>query len=284
MKVPILQNALDFKSLFILTMNGVFIPFEFGKLKLNQTEEKLLGIYKYYTELGDFNHCALKNSTLAEMLYVKERTIQYAKKHLKELGYIKTNGGIRVWYIGIGDNDTKNEIAKQKTEVKTKSEKPQIIEKETVKEVENKPIVEETVIKNTDMGNTNFERVYEQLPNEYKNEDIKNYLITEKSDMVDKVNLFKSEDLIIENQISSFKKIINDKFHIYGDEEKTEEQMSKLKSEFFCKTYTAPKKDNSITTAEDNNFDYDNEETKELLDFLSCITVEPKVKYGVMKN
>lgn len=273
-------------------MNGVFIPFEFGKLKLNQTEEKLLGIYKYYTEEGDFHHCALKNSTLAEMLYVKERTIQYAKKHLKELGYIKTNGGIRVWYIGICDNATKNEIAKPKTAVKTKSEKPKIIEKETVKELENKQIVEETVIKNTDMGNTNFERVYEQLPNEYKNEDIKNYLLTEKEDMVYKVNSFKSEDLIIDNQISQLKEIIKDKFNIYKETKKTEEPMSKLHQEFLgilqnndsTEEYTAPKKDNSITTAEDNNFDYDNEETKELLDFLSCITVEPKVKYGVMKN
>ena len=119
-------------------MKGFFIPLEFGKLKLTQIEEKLLATYRYYTIKGDYHHCTLTNKKLAEMLYVNERSIKRAKKKLKELGYIKTNGGIRVWYVGIGveETETVDEVDEQVEEkVEEKVEKKG---KKAAKKVEEK--------------------------------------------------------------------------------------------------------------------------------------------------
>lgn len=42
----------------------------------------------------------LTNTKIADDLRVKERQVQNYKQHLKELGLIETNGGIKVWYKG----------------------------------------------------------------------------------------------------------------------------------------------------------------------------------------
>ena len=89
-------------------MKGFFIPLDFGKLKLTQIEEKLLATYRYYTLLKNgYHHCALTNKKLAEMLYVNERSIKRAKKRLKDLGYIKTNGGTLYTFTSASKDLTK---------------------------------------------------------------------------------------------------------------------------------------------------------------------------------
>ena len=165
-------------------MKGFFIPLEFGKLKLTQIEEKLLATYRYYTIKGDYHHCALTNKKLAEMLYVNERSIKRAKKKLKNLGYIKTNGGTRVWYVGIDIEETetvdeveepvdevdevdeveekvkKTEITENEKVIKEETDKTDIVkpvETDIVKQVETDKVMEKE-------NKTNFDKLVEQLP------------------------------------------------------------------------------------------------------------------------
>ena len=91
----------------------VFIPNEILKLKdINITEKVVLSIYKYYTEQGKYKCCSLSKPQIADELGISIDYVKDIKKHLKELGYIRTDGGIRVIYLGIqgGDITPSNEI------------------------------------------------------------------------------------------------------------------------------------------------------------------------------
>ena len=82
-------------------MEGIFIPYEFYKIKeLNGMERDVLAIYKYYTENGNNKCCSLNNTQIAELLNVSTRYLRMVKTHLKNLGYIRTDGGIKVIYLG----------------------------------------------------------------------------------------------------------------------------------------------------------------------------------------
>ena len=87
-------------------MEGIFIPNEILKLKdINITEKVVLSIYKYYTEQGKYKCCSLSKPQIADELGISVDYVKDIKKHLKELGYIKTDGGIRVIYLGIQGGD-----------------------------------------------------------------------------------------------------------------------------------------------------------------------------------
>lgn len=268
-------------------MKGFFIPLEFGKLKLTQIEEKLLATYRYYTLLKNgYHHCALSNKKLAEMLYVNERSIKRAKKKLKELGYIKTNGGIRVWYVGIGVEETEtfeevDEVDEVEEQVEEKvdevyevnevdeveeqvneteiTENEEVIEEEPVKKDIVKPVETDIVMEKD--NKTNFDKLVEQLPDEYKHEEMVKYLMSEKSDKIEYINSVDFSKLNTVMYVSQFKKIISDNFNVYGE---SEEEESDLKKEFFSP-------ENEMT---------ENETDKELLDWISNLTLEPKVEYG----
>ena len=83
------------------------IPFEFFKLGLTYSEIMILAIYKYCTEVGLLNCCVYTNQRIADMINVNVKTVKKAKKQLRELGYIRTDGGIRTYYQGInkGNNE-----------------------------------------------------------------------------------------------------------------------------------------------------------------------------------
>ena len=84
----------------------VFIPNEILKLKdINITEKVVLSIYKYYTEQGKYKCCSLSKPQIADELGISIDYVKDIKKHLKELGYIRTDGGIRVIYLGIQGGD-----------------------------------------------------------------------------------------------------------------------------------------------------------------------------------
>ena len=84
----------------------VFIPNEILKLKdINITEKVVLSIYKYYTEKGKYKCCSLSKPQIADELGISVDYVKDIKKHLKELGYIRTDGGIRVIYLGIQGGD-----------------------------------------------------------------------------------------------------------------------------------------------------------------------------------
>ena len=83
-------------------MEGIFIPMEFYKdTELKGLERDVLALYKYYTENGNNKCCSLNSVQIAEMFNVSSRYIKSVRQHLKELGYIRTDGGIKVIYVGI---------------------------------------------------------------------------------------------------------------------------------------------------------------------------------------
>ena len=93
-------------SFFYKIMEGIFIPNEILKLKdINITEKVVLSIYKYYTEQGKYKCCSLSKPQIADELGISVDYVKDIKKHLKELGYIRTDGGIRVIYLGIQGGD-----------------------------------------------------------------------------------------------------------------------------------------------------------------------------------
>ena len=84
-------------------MRGIFTPFEFFELGLTRTEMDILAIYKYYTVEGDLKCCTYTNQRIADMIKVNVQTVKAAKKRLRELDYIRTDGGIRTYYTGIAE-------------------------------------------------------------------------------------------------------------------------------------------------------------------------------------
>ena len=216
-------------------MKGFFIPIEFGKLKLTQIEEKLLATYRYYTLLKNgYHHCALTNKKLAEMLYVNERSIKRAKKLLKDLGYIKTNGGTRVWYVGIDIEETETvDEVDEVDEVEEKVNKTEITENEEVDEVdeveekveekvnkteitENEE-VDETVDKTNNktdivMEKSNVERIIDTLGDFYKTPEKLKYFYDKKQEWVDKINKADYKELTVSTYASQIKLVINTEF------------------------------------------------------------------------
>ena len=202
-------------------MKGFFIPLEFGKLKLTQIEEKLLATYRYYTLKGDYHNCALTNKKLAEMLFVNERSIQRAKKHLKELGYIKTNGGIRVWYVGIDIeetetvdevdevNETVDEVDKQVEEQVNKTEiteNQEVIEEETDNKTNNKTDIV------MEKSKSNVEKVIESLDPFYQDPEKLKYFYEKCKVWVELINNLNPNEFNYSMAVTGIKSCINKEF------------------------------------------------------------------------
>lgn len=85
-------------------MEGIFIPMEFlEREELTITECMVLSIYRYYTIKGKQHCCSLRNDDICKIVRLKDkRNFRRIKRHLKELGYIRTDGGVRVIYLGVG--------------------------------------------------------------------------------------------------------------------------------------------------------------------------------------
>ena len=270
-------------------MKGIFIPDEFFELNLTHTEIMVLSFYKYYTEKGKMKCCKQPNESIYTKLHISEKTFKKVKKHLKELGYIRTDGGIRVYYLGVENKMTESDTEEQITEevvepVIDEVEEPTETDIEQVEEkveekvnkteiTENEEVIEEDIVKQdivkqveTDKvmekeNKTNFDKLVEQLPDEYKHEEMVKYLMSEKSDKIEYINSVDFSKLNTVMYVSQFKKIISDNFNVYGE---SEEEESDLKKEFFSP-------ENEMT---------ENETDKELLDWISNLTLEPKVEYG----
>lgn len=73
--------------------------------ELNHTECVVLAIYRHYTLKTDQHCCTLSNKEVCDSIGLKDvRNLQRSKKHLKELGYIKTDGMI-VTYVSFDESD-----------------------------------------------------------------------------------------------------------------------------------------------------------------------------------
>ena len=269
-------------------MDGIFIPDEIKTLKtINLAEKVLLSIYWYYTN-GKLKCCKKTNEDIYNELMVSKNTFHRMKTHLKELGYIRTDGGIRVYYLGVENKMTESDTEEQITEevvepvideveepTETDIEPVEEVETEIVKQeiTENEEVIEEDIVKQdivkqveTDTfmeqdNKTNFDKLVEQLPDEFKHEEMVKYLMSEKSDKIEYINSVDFSKLNTVMYVSQFKKIISDNFNVYGE---SEEEESDLKKEFFSP-------ENEMT---------ENETDKELLDWISNLTLEPKVEYG----
>ena len=177
----------------------VFIPNEILKLKdINITEKVVLSIYKYYTEQGKYKCCSLSKPQIADELGISVDYVKDIKKHLKELGYIRTDGGIRVIYLGIQGGDI------------TPSEwgiyPPHKKEKENKKEIKKE---EKRIM-------TNFEMLIHRLPDYYLTEERMNYL---KENYKDKINNADMSDGMFDCWLINIKNELN---RVYPMEYKVE--------------------------------------------------------------
>ena len=202
----------------------VFIPNEILKLKdLNITEKVVLSIYKYYTEKGKYKCCSLSKPQIADELGISVDYVKDIKKHLKELGYIRTDGGIRVIYLGIqgGDITPSNEIQGDNitpggggyntqgggynthqvgdiTPTKWGIYHPHKKEKENKKEIKK----EKKVM-------TNFDLLLDKLPSDYKTPERIDYIKDKYEERINNTDLI---DGVMDSWITNIKIELNQQF------------------------------------------------------------------------
>lgn len=193
---------------------GVFIPSEFYKDKnLKGLERDVLALYKYYTENGTSKCCCLNSVQIAEYFNVSSRYIKSVRKYLKELGYIRTDGGIKVIYVGLkGEPEFPskgttvpprvNQSSPQKgTTVPPKGE-PQFPHKKEKKE-------KKEIKKEEKRKMTNFDLLIGKLPNDYLTEEKISYM---KEHYMDKINSIDMSDGGFDSWITGIKIELNKMF------------------------------------------------------------------------
>jgi hypothetical protein len=191
-------------------MEGIFIPSEFYKDKnLKGMERDVLALYKYYTENGKNKCCSLNNTQIADILNVSTRYLRMVKLHLKELGYIRTDGGIKVIYIGIKvgstvpqvgstvPTDRKHSSYQVGSTVPTKQEAQFLHKKEKKDKKEEKK----------DM--TNFEKLIDRLPDYYLTEERMDYL---KKNFMDRINDSDISGGVLDSWVLNIKNELNKVF------------------------------------------------------------------------
>ena len=148
------------------------------------------------------------------------------KTHLKELGYIRTDGGIRVYYIGVCKDVKDKEMTETETvdevdevdEVEEQVNKTEITENEKViKEVDEVEEVEETDNKTDNkkdivMEKSNIERIIDTLGDFYKTPEKLKYFYDKQQEWVDKINQADYKELSISTCASQIKLVINTEF------------------------------------------------------------------------
>lgn len=171
-------------------MEGIFIPKEFYKdTELKGLERDVLALYKYYTENGTSKCCCLNSVQIAEYFNVSSRYIKSVRQHLKELGYIRTDGGIKVIYVGLKGEvqlPTKGATAPPKGNCSSPQKgitappkgEPQLPHKKEKKD-------KKEIKKEEKRDMTNFEMLIGRLPDYYLTEERMDYL---KKNFMDKIN------------------------------------------------------------------------------------------------
>ena len=213
-------------------MNGIFIPDEFFELNLTHTEIMVLSFYKYFTEKGKMKCCKQPNESIYTKLHISEKTFKKVKKHLKELGYIRTDGGIRVYYLGVENKITESDTEEQITEevvepvideveeptetdiesveekVEEQVKKTEITENEEVDETDNKIDNKKDIV----MEKSNVERIIDTLGDFYKTPEKLKYFYDKEQEWVDKINQADYTELSISTYASQIKLVINTEF------------------------------------------------------------------------
>ena len=216
-------------------MDGIFIPNEIKTLKtINLAEKVLLSIYWYYTN-GKLKCCKKTNEDIYNELMVSKNTFHRMKTHLKELGYIRTDGGIRVYYIGVCNDVKDKEMTETKQVVDEVDEVEEKVEekvnetetvKEQVKEVKPDIVKQESTeneqVDETDnkidnkkdivMEKSNIERIIETLGDFYKTPEKLKYFYDKQQEWVDKINQADYKELTVSTYASQIKYVINTEF------------------------------------------------------------------------
>lgn len=200
---------------------GIFISSEILELSnLSFAEKGLLSIYKYYTEEGKLGCCTMTNESINEQfLQVHINTFKKFKKHLKELGYISTDGGIRVKYIGVSNNTKKSKNTKngKTTIVKDNNDDKRVkesttCEEETDYEGQYSNCEEIQGYGNGEKTNSNFDKVIENLHPTYKSKEHIKFLEDKYKDMINSIDY---DDFNVEFYTKQATTVLNNQFHIY---------------------------------------------------------------------
>ena len=210
-------------------MDGIFIPDEIKTLKtINLAEKVLLSIYWYYTN-GKLKCCKKTNEDIYNELMVSKNTFHRMKTHLKELGYIRTDGGIRVYYLGVCNDVKDKEITETKPvdeveeptetdiepveeKVEEKVNKTEITENEEVDEIDNKTNNKIDNKKDIVMEKSNIERIIDTLGDFYKTPEKLKYFYDKQQEWVDKINQADYKELTVSTYASQIKLVINTEF------------------------------------------------------------------------
>ena len=172
--------------------------------------------------------CKQPNESIYTKLHISEKTFKKVKKHLKELGYIRTDGGIRVYYLGVENKMTESDTEEQITEeveeptetdiepveekVEEKVKKTESTENEEVDEIDNKTNNKIDNKKDIVMEKSNVERIIDTLGDFYKTPEKLKYFYDKKQEWVDKINQADYKELSISTCASQIKLVINKKF------------------------------------------------------------------------
>ena len=204
-------------------MKGLFIPDEILKKDgLTTTEKMVLSVYKYYTENGKYKCCSLTCEQVADELNISVVYIKKIKKHLKELGYIRSSG-IKVTYLGVKDcTIVQSESVPEYTIVSSKSipeypqgipEYPQeytIVSSKSIPEYTHKKEERKKEIKKEEKGMmTNFDRLVELLPQDYRTQEKIDY-IKDKYEVI--INNLEVDSASIDSWVINIKKELNKEY------------------------------------------------------------------------
>ena len=195
-------------------MEGIFIPKEFYKnIELKGLERDILALYKYYTENGTSKCCCLNNSQIAEIFCVSERYLRMVKRHLKELGYIRTDGGIKVYYIGFEAGSTVP-IDRKHSSYQAGSTVPQVGSTVPIKQeaqfLHKKEKKEKKEIKKEEKRiMTNFEMLLDKLTSDYKTPEKIDYIKDKYEERINNTDLI---DGVMDSWITNIKIELNQQF------------------------------------------------------------------------
>ena len=187
-------------------MEGIFIPIDFYKDKnLKGMERDVLALYKYYTENGKYKCCSLTCQQIADEFDISVWYINKIKKHLKDLGYIRSDGGVKVTYIGqqVGSTVPTKSVPQYRVEDCTTVQSKSVPQYTHKKEKEEKKEIKKEKM-------SNFDLLISRLPDDYKTQERIDYLRNNFLDRINELDL--TEGGTLDSWVSGIKVELNKKF------------------------------------------------------------------------
>lgn len=162
----------------------------------SMTEKAILAIYQYYTEQGKYKCCTLTKPQIADELNISVNTVKEFKKHLKDLGYIRTEGKNKVFYVGVQQGAT----APSKPDKEQGATAPPLGATAPPNQVLQHPITgcystplhkkeNKKEKRNKKEGVTKFDQIMSLLPVRHHTPEKEEYLKNKYGDKIDNVNL-----------------------------------------------------------------------------------------------